>query len=82
MADGDRDQVERLRHLFETVSDIVSFRYRVERTQIVPPTALWVTQRVAYDRLILSACHPLYSAAKRIVVFGRLVDAQPRGVAA
>jgi sortase A len=58
------------------------FTYRVERTQIVPPTALWVTHRVSYDRLILSACHPLYSAAKRIVVFARLVSAVPRGAAA
>jgi sortase A len=58
------------------------FTYRVERTRIVPPTALWVTQRVSYDRLILSACHPLYSAAKRIVVFARLAGAQPRGAAA
>jgi sortase A len=58
------------------------FTYRVERTRIVPPTAVWVTQRVSYDRLILSACHPLYSAAKRIVVFARLVNAQPRGAAA
>jgi sortase A len=58
------------------------FTYRVERTQIVPPTAVWVTQRVSYDRLILSACHPLYSAAKRIVVFARLTDAQPLGGAA
>ncbi len=58
------------------------FTYRVERTQIVPPTALWVTQRVSYDRLILSACHPLYSAAKRIVVFARLAGAEPRGAAA
>jgi sortase A len=57
------------------------FRYRVERTRIVPPTALWVTHRVSYDRLILSACHPLYSASKRIVVFARLVGAQPRGAA-
>ena len=30
---------------------------------------VWVTHRVGYDRLVLSACHPLYSAAKRIVVF-------------
>jgi len=58
------------------------FTYRVERTRIVLPTALWVTRRVAYDRLILSACHPLYSAAKRIVVFARLVSAIPRGAAA
>ena len=48
------------------------FTYRVERTRIVPPTATWVTDRVGYDRLVLSACHPLYSAAQRIVVFARL----------
>jgi sortase A len=54
-----------------------TFTYRVERTRIVPPTAMWVTDRVAYDRLILSACHPLYSAAKRIVVFARLDSARP-----
>ena len=58
------------------------FDYRVERTRIVPPTAVWVTDRVSYDRLILSACHPLYSAAQRIVVFARLVRARPRGAAA
>jgi sortase A len=58
------------------------FTYRVERTRIVPPTAVWVTQRVKYDRLILSACHPLYSAAKRIVVFAKLVRSTPRGSAA
>jgi sortase A len=57
------------------------FTYRVERTRIVPPTALWVTQRVAYDRLVLSACHPLYSAAQRIIVFARLENAEPRGAA-
>jgi sortase A len=55
------------------------FVYRVERTRIVPPTATWVTDRVSYDRLILSACHPLYSAAQRIVVFARLERATPRG---
>jgi sortase A len=48
------------------------FTYRVERTRIVPPTEVSVTDRVAYDRLVLSACHPLYSAAQRIVVFARL----------
>jgi sortase A len=50
-----------------------TFVYRVERTRIVKPTALWVTRKVRYDRLILSACHPKYSAAERIVVFAKLV---------
>jgi sortase A len=54
-----------------------TFTYRVERTRIVAPTALWVTDRVSYDRLVLSACHPLYSAAQRIVVFARRVGSQP-----
>jgi sortase A len=57
------------------------FVYAVERTRIVPPTATWVTDMVSYDRLVLSACHPLYSAAKRIVVFARLVRTEPRGAA-
>jgi sortase A len=53
------------------------FTYAVERTRIVPPSALWVTRRVSYDRVVLTACHPLYSAAQRIVVFARLVKAAP-----
>jgi len=48
------------------------FGYRVEGSRIVAPSATWVTRRVAYDRLVLTACHPLYSAAERIVVFARL----------
>jgi sortase A len=53
------------------------FLYRVERTRIVPPTELSVTDRVDHDRLVLSACHPLYSAAQRIIVFARLDSAAP-----
>ena len=59
-----------------------TFTYRVERRRIVDPDALWVIKRVGYDRLVLTACHPLYSAARRIVVFARLVRMRPRGAAA
>jgi sortase A len=52
------------------------FAYRVERTRIVEPTEVEVIERVAYDRLVLTACHPLYSAAQRIVVFARLESAR------
>ena len=45
--------------------------YRVEKTRIVEPSATEVTRDVGYDRLVLTACHPLYSAAQRIVVFAR-----------
>jgi sortase A len=52
------------------------FAYRVERTRIVAPTQVDVVDRVAYDRLVLTACHPLYSAAQRIVVFARQESAK------
>ena len=53
------------------------FTYRVERARIVEPTALWVTRRAAHERLVLTACHPLYSAEQRIVVFARLTQSEP-----
>jgi sortase A len=48
------------------------FLYTVQYHRIVSPTAWWITRNVGYDRLVLSACNPLYSAAQRIVVFARL----------
>jgi sortase A len=51
--------------------------YRVEKTQIVDDSALWITDPVGYDRLVLSACHPLYSAAQRLVAFARLEKRLP-----
>jgi sortase A len=50
-----------------------TFRYAVEGRRIVAPTDLSVLRRVGHDRLVLSACHPLFSAARRIVVLARLV---------
>ena len=50
-----------------------SFRYAVEGRRIVAPSELSVLRRVGHDRLVLSACHPLFSAARRIVVSARLV---------
>jgi hypothetical protein len=53
----------------------------VERVRVVLPTALWVIRYRGYDRLVLSACHPLFSASHRIVVFARLQTEAPRGPA-
>jgi sortase A len=58
------------------------FTYLVQYRRIVLPTALWVTRDVGYERLVLSACNPLYSAAQRIIVFGRLQEVEPLGAAA
>jgi sortase A len=57
------------------------FTYVVQYHRIVLPTALWVTHNVGYERLVLSACNPLYSAAQRIIVFARLGTVTPLGAA-
>jgi sortase A len=57
-----------------------TFVYRVDRTQIVDDSALWVTKKVGHDQLVLTACHPLYSAAQRIVAFARLTERRPATV--
>ena len=54
------------------------FVYRVDKTQIVKPNALWVTNKRKRETLMLSACHPLYSAARRIIVFSTLVRSEPK----
>jgi sortase A len=51
--------------------------YEVERTEIVDPSQLGVIRDVGYERLVLSACHPLYSAAERYIAFARLTRATP-----
>ena len=53
------------------------FVYRVERTTIVDDQDLSVLDGVGYQRLMLSACHPLYSAAQRLIVFARLARREP-----
>jgi sortase A len=53
------------------------FVYRVERTRIVDDQDLSVLEAVGYQRLMLSACHPLYSAAQRIIVFARFERREP-----
>ncbi|WP_324910214.1 class E sortase [Baekduia sp.] len=58
-----------------------TFTYRVQRTRIVSPDAIKVLRDVGYDRLVLSACHPLFSAAQRIVVVSRLTKVDPLGLA-
>lgn len=53
------------------------FVYRVTGHRIVKPTDTWVLDRIGRERLVLSACHPLYSAEQRIIVFADLQDYTP-----
>jgi sortase A len=51
--------------------------YRVQDTKVVEPTDLAILHRTSYQRLVLTACHPLYSASQRIVAFARLDRVSP-----
>jgi sortase A len=51
--------------------------YRVQKTEIVDPTDVGVVKYVGYERLVLSSCHPVYSAAQRFIVFARAVRELP-----
>ena len=58
-----------------------TFTYVVQSSRVVSPNAWWITRNVGYDRLVLSACNPLYSASQRIAVFARLVGMRPTDIA-
>ncbi|GAA3963018.1 hypothetical protein GCM10023085_52070 [Actinomadura viridis] len=66
------------------------FVYQVTGRKIVKPTAVEVTAPVPFrpddrptDRLItLTTCHPKYSDAERMIIFGRLTSEIPRARAA
>jgi sortase A len=54
------------------VMPYAAFTYEVEKHEIVEPGDVQIINRVGYERLVLTACHPLYSAAQRWAVFARL----------
>jgi sortase A len=49
-----------------------SFTYSVDHKRIVEPDQVEVVRPVGRERLVLTACHPLHSAAERYVVFADL----------
>ena len=57
------------------------FTYAVEGTEIVDAAEMGVFQPKGYDRIALTACHPLYSAAQRIIAYGKLKKSEPLGKA-
>src|SRR5262245_16031887 len=54
-----------------------TFRYKVYFQKVVRHDDWSILRRRPYEKLVLTACHPLYSASHRLAVFARL-DAGPR----
>jgi sortase A len=55
-----------------------TFVYAVEKTEIVDPSDIGIIHDTGFERLVLSACNPLYSATQRYIVFARLVHEEAR----
>ena len=55
------------------------FTYEVEGTKIVDDSETGVFVPKGYNRIALTACHPLYSAAQRIIAYGKLKKSEPLG---
>ena len=53
------------------------FRYRVFAHEIVDKGDWRIIRPRSFETLVLSACHPLYSARQRWVVYARLVGSEP-----
>jgi sortase A len=55
-----------------------TFLYRVIGHKIVRSDDWSIIKQHGFDELVLSACHPLYSASHRWVVFARLAAVNPK----
>ena len=49
-----------------------AFTYVMQRHEVVDPTDVGILKPVGFDQLVLTACHPPYSAAHRYAVFAKL----------
>jgi sortase A len=48
------------------------FTYTVMRHEIVDPSDVQIVKPVGFEELVMTACHPVYSAAQRYAVFSKL----------
>jgi sortase A len=57
-----------------------AFTYVVEKHEIVDDSAVQIVDPVGYERLVLTACHPLHSAAQRWAIFAKLARVDSFGI--
>jgi sortase A len=57
------------------------FTYSVEGSRVVKPNNIGVIRHVKHNRLVLTTCTPLFSAARRLIITARIESSTPRGQA-
>ena len=61
--DGDEIRVE---------MPYAAFTYSVQRHEVVDPSDVGILKPVGFDQMVMTACHPPYSASHRYAVFAKL----------
>jgi sortase A len=59
----------RLGDLIRIRTEFGTFTYRVDGSQVVLPTAMWVARQTSQPSLVLTTCDPRFSASHRLAVF-------------
>ncbi|SEG75693.1 sortase A [Thermomonospora echinospora] len=82
------NQIDRLRDGDRILIDTrrTQYVYKVTGRRVVKPNAVEVTAPVPFHPgrrpteplITLTTCHPKYSAAKRLIIFGELAEERPR----
>lgn len=57
--------------------DMDTYVYKVTEQKIVKPTDVWIIDGTEKKELLLTTCHPKYSAATRLIIIAELVNVLP-----
>jgi sortase A len=68
------DELEEGDLIYLETQDNESYVYSVTALEIVKPTDVWILEGTEKEELLLTTCHPKYSAATRLIVISELVE--------
>lgn len=68
------DELEEGDLIYLETLDGKEYVYAVTSLEIVKPTDVWILEGSEKEELLLTTCHPKYSAAKRLIIISELVE--------
>lgn len=68
------DELEEGDLIYLETLDNKKYVYAVTSLEIVKPTDVWILEGSEKEELLLTTCHPKYSAASRLIVISELVE--------
>jgi len=68
------DELEEGDLIYLETFDNRTYIYSVTSLEIVKPTDVWILEGTEKEELLLTTCHPKYSAASRLIIISELVE--------